>query len=282
MNEAQKRLEGEQPEQAPPTEQTPGGPEEGAAQGAPASRPRMTPEEREAAIARAQAARAERMRAAERARAAREREGVSFETAGGAAAEARVGGPAAAVRPPVARAVAAPLPSRRTMLRRIAFWSALGAAIVAGIAQFMDFFYPRGVTGFGGPVPAGKVSDYPPGGDPKHNIEGRFWMVHITPEKGGEGKYQGLLALWHRCPHLGCTVPWRPEFAFQGKTGWFRCPCHGSTYTMAGVRVFGPAPRSMDTMEIQISPEGNITVQTGRRIPGGITPEDNPSRAVKV
>jgi cytochrome b6-f complex iron-sulfur subunit len=150
------------------------------------------------------------------------------------------------------------------------------------LAQFTDFFWPRGVAGFGGKVTAGKVADFPPGGEPKHNNEGRFWMVHITPQKGGEGQYQGLLALWHKCPHLGCTVPWRADFAFQGTTGWFRCPCHGSTYTYAGVRVFGPAPRSMDTMEITVDASGNIVVNTGNIKPGGTTAMDNPSRAVKV
>jgi cytochrome b6-f complex iron-sulfur subunit len=74
-------------------------------------------------------------------------------------------------------------------------------------------------------------------------------------------------------------VPWRPEFTFNDDKGWYRCPCHGSTYTKAGVRVFGPAPRSMDTMKITIDGAGNITVQTGSITPGGT---DNPHRAVKA
>ena len=61
----------------------------------------------------------------------------------------------------------------------------------------------------------------------------------------------GLLALYQKCVHLGCTVQWLATFDFQNQTGWFRCPCHQSTYTKAGVRVFGPAPRSLDTFEIQ-------------------------------
>ena len=60
-------------------------------------------------------------------------------------------------------------------------------------------------------------------------------------------------------------------------TGWFRCPCHGSTYTRAGIRVFGPAPRPMDTMAITANPDGSLTVDTGRIVKGG---EDNPQRTV--
>ena len=86
----------------------------------------------------------------------------------------------------------------------------------------------------------------------------------------------GLLALWRRCPHLGCTVPWKSGFNYEGDKGWFRCPCHGSTYTKAGVRVFGPATRSMDTMHIEVDDAGNITVNTGDITFGGA---DNPRRA---
>ena len=74
-------------------------------------------------------------------------------------------------------------------------------------------------------------------------------------------------------------MPWRSGFTFESDQGWYRCPCHGSTYTKAGVRVFGPAPRSMDTMAIGIDANGNITVQTGDRTSGSA---DNPERAAPV
>ena len=147
----------------------------------------------------------------------------------------------------------------------------------------LDFLYPRNVRGFGGPVPAGNVADYVKGADPVPNSEGQFWMANLDPAEsrlGGTGGADGLLALWRKCPHLGCTVPWRSTFSYEGDSeGWYRCPCHGSTYTKSGVRVFGPAPRSMDTMAIEIDSAGNITVQTGAITPGG---PDNPERAVPV
>jgi cytochrome b6-f complex iron-sulfur subunit len=63
------------------------------------------------------------------------------------------------------------------------------------------------------------------------------------------------------------------------KQGWFRCPCHGSTFTEAGIRVFGPAQRSMDTMDVVVGEGGRLTVDTGKITPGG---PDNPNRAVRI
>ena len=169
--------------------------------------------------------------------------------------------------------------TRRNFIR-LAFWSGLGLTLLGSVAAVLDFLYPRGIKGFGGPVPAGKASEFPRGGDPKHNIIGQFWLVNLDAAEarpGGSGGGEGLLALWHRCPHLGCTVPWRSGFSFEGDQGWFRCPCHGSTYTKSGIRVFGPAPRSMTTMSVEIDVDGNITVQTGVRLSGSPT---NPERAV--
>ena len=67
------------------------------------------------------------------------------------------------------------------------------------------------------------------------------------------------------------------EFEFDGDKGWYRCPCHGSTYTKAGVRVYGPAPHGMNVMEIDIDKSGNIVVQTGKITTGS---PRNPTLAV--
>ncbi len=171
-----------------------------------------------------------------------------------------------------------PITSRRNFIRA-SFWGGLGLALLGVVGSLLDFLYPRGIKGFGGPVPAGNISEYPKGGDPVHFITGQFWLVNLDPNEtraGGSGGGDGLLALWHRCPHLGCTVPWRSGFTYDNDQGWYRCPCHGSTYTKAGIRVFGPAPRSMTTMKVDVDAAGNVTVQTGERLDGG---PDNPQRA---
>lgn len=185
----------------------------------------------------------------------------------------------------VPAAMVAPLEqdvSRRNFIRA-SFWGGLGLTLLGSVGFLLDFLYPRNVRGFGGPVPAGNVADYPKGGNPIHNGEGQFYLANLDPAEtrpGGSGGGDGLLALWRKCPHLGCTVPWRGSFSFEGDDGgWYRCPCHASTYTKTGIRVFGPAPRSMDTMQIDIDDAGNITVQTGSITNGG---PDNPTRAVQV
>jgi cytochrome b6-f complex iron-sulfur subunit len=91
----------------------------------------------------------------------------------------------------------------------------------------------------------------------------------------------GLLALWQKCPHLGCTVPYRADFSFLGRTGWFRCPCHGSTYTKeGGILVAGPAPRPMDRFSIEVREDNSIVVNTGVTV-AETGAADNPSRTVE-
>ena len=140
----------------------------------------------------------------------------------------------------------------------------------------LDFLWPRNVKGFGAPVDLG-AGDLPsPGADPVRVIEGRLWLENLA--KGEGGSPGGLLALYQKCPHLGCTVPWRADFEFAGKKGWFRCPCHASTFTKeGGILVSGPSPRSLDTMAIEVKPAGGIVVHTGQIRKGG---RDNPLRAV--
>ena len=118
------------------------------------------------------------------------------------------------------------------------------------------------------------------GDDPVRISEGKFWLVNLRGTQGDVlqvGGTGGLLALYWKCPHLGCTVPWRGDFQgaqvnFPGVTGWFRCPCHGSTYSRAGVRVFGPAPRSMDTFLITVNGDKSLTVNTRAITSGAATP----------
>jgi len=172
-----------------------------------------------------------------------------------------------------------PVVSRRRILQ-IGVWGGIGAAVAAMSASFVDFVYPRNVSGFGGSVSVASAAIPAPGQKIQIPV-GRFWLVNLTEEQGGPG----LLALWWKCPHLGCTVPWKPNFNWPdpatgaNKKGWFRCPCHGSTYTDAGVRVFGPAPRPLDTMDLKVGSDGRVTVNTGRVTPGA---PDNADRAVRI
>ncbi len=172
--------------------------------------------------------------------------------------------------------------SRRTLL-----FGALFAAGAGGAATLGNFLFPRVRT----PEPKFRINPVnvpAPGASPYVHGEGKFALVNLLP---GEGNYDsrdpagggGLLALSRACTHLRCTLPWVESFEFpspeSGDTieGWFRCACHGSTYTKAGVRVFGPAPRSVDTLGLTVRRDGAIVVDAKKVTEGGL---DNPRRAV--
>jgi cytochrome b6-f complex iron-sulfur subunit len=183
---------------------------------------------------------------------------------------------------PTAQAHAPELDLSRRRFILGAFWTGLGVTLAGSVGVFLDFFWPRGIEKFGGPFSLGNVADFEAGDDPRLFIAAQTWIVNLDAadtRSGGSGGGAGYLALWRKCPHLGCSVPWKPTFEFDETEGWFRCPCHGSTYTKAGVRVFGPAPRSMDVFELSVDDDGKLTVHTDRVRSGSDT---NPERARTV
>lgn len=198
-----------------------------------------------------------------------------------AAGSAGAGSPAVVVMQPPAPAM--PVISRRKVLL-IGFWAGMGAMLAGIAATILTSLYPRGITGFGSKIFVGTVDALEPG-KRIHNLDAKTWLMRFDAEQArrNPGAQEGaVLAVYHKCVHLGCTVPYREDFSFEdprnGETypGWFLCPCHGSTYSDAGVRVFGPAPRSLDTFPLEIK-DGKMTVDTGKVIAG--TP-DNGSRGV--
>jgi Rieske Fe-S protein len=59
------------------------------------------------------------------------------------------------------------------------------------------------------------------------------------------------------CPHLGCAVD------FETDSTKFKCPCHHSTFNLSGKVEDGPAPRSMDELELE-EKEGAVSVRYQR------------------
>jgi cytochrome b6-f complex iron-sulfur subunit len=143
--------------------------------------------------------------------------------------------------------------TRRDVLKWGLFGSLL-AMLGGGTAAFLAYFYPKKVGTFGSKIAVpGTLTDYPEGSVTRIR-EGKFYLSHVP---------EGLLALYWKCAHLGCTVPWKPEEEFQGQQGVFHCPCHGSIYLRTGQNVAGPAPRPLDLMEVEVA-GGKITVNTGK------------------
>jgi cytochrome b6-f complex iron-sulfur subunit len=143
-----------------------------------------------------------------------------------------------------------------------------GAAIV--------FLWPSSAGGFGSAIRVGKISDIEAAIDEGSGFayypEGRMWITRYPASAIGKaqavyspselaGMEAGVVALYQKCPHLGCRVP-------QCVTSqWFECPCHGSQYNNVGEKKGGPAPRGMDRFAMSVS-GGNLTVDTGTVIQG--------------
>ncbi|MGI8424416.1 MAG: ubiquinol-cytochrome c reductase iron-sulfur subunit [Chloroflexota bacterium] len=136
-------------------------------------------------------------------------------------------------------------------------WSTMALVTLQAVVAFLFFFWPRKTSTFGGKVSAGSPADFKVG-DVKYFVDGKFYLSRLQ---------EGFMALYQKCPHVGCTVPWRPEFQLPEKApgvkGLFRCPCHGSTYLPNGQIIFGPAPRPMDYMRIT-NEGGRLMVDTGK------------------
>jgi nitrite reductase/ring-hydroxylating ferredoxin subunit len=67
-----------------------------------------------------------------------------------------------------------------------------------------------------------------------------------------------LLALWRKCPHLGCLVP-----APCASVTRYQCRCHRSTYNILGEKMHeGPAERGLDRFAVRIDADGTIVIDT--------------------
>ena len=150
--------------------------------------------------------------------------------------------------------------TRRDFLR-LTLLGTLGAMTLGGLGAFVAYFYPKQISAFGSkitaPVTVAEIKSDPTA--VQRVREGKFYLSPVTLE---DGKL-AIIALYWKCKHLGCTVPWKPEEEFSGNQGIFRCPCHGSIYLRNGQNVAGPAPAPLDYMEVTFEGE-KIVVNTGK------------------
>ena len=153
--------------------------------------------------------------------------------------------------------------NRREFLS-LAWWVSAGLLALIGLVATIASLWPRSKSGpFGRKVVAGKVEDFLPA-SVTYFPDYRFYLVCLPVKGGGTG----LLAIYRRCTHLGCVVPWIPEEPSEdalASTGRFHCPCHGSIYNRYGEVVSGPAPRPLDIFPITIN-SGEVVVNTGKII----------------
>ena len=162
--------------------------------------------------------------------------------------------------------------SRRQFFNRATV--ALTSAGVGGFfaAGFVAFLWPTATGGFGQAVTVGKLDDIL---DTIRSGDGFFyapaartWITEYPADAVPAaravyqpnivaGMEQGIVALYQKCPHLGCRVP------SCATSQWFECPCHGSQYNRVGEKKAGPAPRGMDRFPVTVAGNGDVTVDTG-------------------
>jgi cytochrome b6-f complex iron-sulfur subunit len=159
--------------------------------------------------------------------------------------------------------------TRRQFMNR-GVLAAVGFAAATFGAGMLAFLWPTKSVGFGGKVPAGKLDDilaqvndtkapyYVPLARtyiqpyPKEDIPKAEKVYPASVIKGMES---GIVALYQKCVHLGCRVPWCQS------AQWFECPCHGSKYSRVGEKRDGPAPRGLDRWLVTVD-GGSVTIDT--------------------
>lgn len=183
--------------------------------------------------------------------------------------------------------------SRRRFLRRslLGIW---GLTATASIAGAIGMLYPNLEGQFGTSITLGKKTEFPAALPSQfkleqagvfHRLDAKTYIVHLAADtelllhgakledqlasenifKDSDGSY--WIALYHRCVHLGCIVPFRDECSS------FKCPCHGSHYNVDGEWLGKPAPRSMDRFAFSFVGE-DLVVNTGKLNNTVLIPDD--------
>ena len=156
-------------------------------------------------------------------------------------------------KPPEDRGV-----TRRQFISR-AWWAAAGLLSIEVGGGLVASLWPRFKAGsFGTKISVASVEEARamPVGTVTYFLEQRFYLSRVK---------SGFLALYRKCTHVGCVVPWRiddPSEDDLAAKGRFNCPCHGGIFDRYGVVKAGPPARPLDIFPITIE-KGELVVDTG-------------------
>ena len=163
-----------------------------------------------------------------------------------------------------------------TKALRLSFGAFAGIQLIS----YLGFFWPKISGGFGSKVDAGTVEElknqiFQSDGSvlPAFIPSARAYVLPLSDAAASKSQFssggtvaEGLVAVYQRCVHLGCRVPWCNSS--QG----FECPCHGSKYNMVGEYFAGPAPRNLDRFNVSVV-SGRFIIDTGTIIESPRAPE---------
>ncbi len=162
--------------------------------------------------------------------------------------------------------------TRRAFFNR-ATVTLMSASLGAFGASLIGFLWKGSAGGFGSKIAVGKIDDVIQGIKSNKGFmyypEARAWVTEYPKDSlakaqavyGSQpavlaGMEAGVVALYQKCPHLGCRVP------DCKSSQWFECGCHGSMYNRVGEKKGGPAPRGMDRFGLAVN-NGVLVIDTG-------------------
>ena len=174
--------------------------------------------------------------------------------------------------------------SRRRFLGRM-LGLAVGLISLEFIGGSIAFLWPQIRSGLGGKFAIGTLPEIVAkqatfaNGWPFAYAPARAFLINVPaamelalgreasiPNPGADQ----LLALYRKCPHLGCQVP-----GLCDQLKRFTCRCHGSTYNILGEKLKqGPASRGMDHFAVTVGPDGVVVIDTSKLTSGALDRQD--------
>ena len=148
--------------------------------------------------------------------------------------------------------------TRKQFLGR-AWWAVAGLLAIEAVGGLVVSLWPKLKAGsFGTKISVASVEEAQamPVGTITYFSEQRFYLSRVEA---------GFLAIYRKCTHVGCVVPWVPDGTSEddlAAKGVFNCPCHGGIFDRYGVVHAGPPPRPLDIFPISIE-RGELVVDTG-------------------
>lgn len=138
---------------------------------------------------------------------------------------------------------------RRGFVKKMAL-TALTVGVGGAAIQSARFFKPNVLYEPSKAFKVGELSKFPIGS--RIVIEGRG--IEIVRER------DGMHAISLVCTHLGCLIK---PVENDPDTGYM-CPCHGSTFTLTGGVLGGPAPKDLPWYEMYMDNTGALVVDTSK------------------